>query len=158
MSRASEVLTAVADETFMSLAFMMGMPPDLADGEADGPWVVASVEFEGPFRGAIFVRVERRMLEPLAANMLGMEEEGPSEAQQADALKELANVICGNVLPEVAGSEAVFNVQAPVITDETDIPPEFLGAPCQGQCESFMDEGAAQVAMFIEGEVPAGVQ
>jgi CheY-specific phosphatase CheX len=47
--------------------------------------------------------------------MLGAESEEISPDQQKDALKEATNVVCGNFLPEIAGPEAVFHIDAPVL-------------------------------------------
>ena len=58
----------------------------------------------------------------IAANMLG-EEDAPSKTLQYDALGEIANVICGNMLPGIAGSNDVFHVSAPKMAESIDLPP-----------------------------------
>lgn len=77
--------------------------------ELDGS---ASVDFEGPVSGRLVVRLYGGVLPALAANMLG-EWEAPSAEMQRDALGELANVLCGNVLRALHGTRAVFHLQAP---------------------------------------------
>lgn len=72
----------------------------------------ASVDFEGPVSGRLMVRLYGGVLPALAANMLG-EWEAPSAEMQRDALGELANVLCGNLLRALHGSRAVFHLQAP---------------------------------------------
>jgi hypothetical protein len=73
-----------------------------------------SIHFLGPLMGDFVLEISGGVLPVLAANMLG-EDEPPPLSQQQDALKELANVICGNLLPLIAGSEAVFDLGAPQI-------------------------------------------
>ena len=112
-TRLNEPLRQVAEETFESLAFMFAMPGDDEFGpDPDAPLAVARVSFHGPFAGELHLGVSRDMLPDLAANMLGMDEQAtaPTPEQQADALRELLNVVCGNLLPAIAGAEAVFNV------------------------------------------------
>lgn len=136
-------LRQVAEDTFQSLAFIFP-----AEGDADAPLDAASglepraggpqskfgvagvaVEFTGPFGGRMTLGVSYAMLPVLAANMLGLDEGTlPSDDQQDDALKELLNVICGNVLPALAGTESVFNVQAPRLMPPPR-PDDFAAAP-----------------------------
>ncbi len=72
----------------------------VADDTADAPPppFVATVAFTGAHDGAFSIEFPARLLPVLATNVLG-EEESPSEEMQRDALGELANIICGNVLP-----------------------------------------------------------
>ena len=49
--------------------------------------------------------------------MLG-QEEPPPEPTQKDALGEIVNVICGNLLPSIAGPEPVFDISAPEILEK----------------------------------------
>jgi CheY-specific phosphatase CheX len=156
----SPYLTAlldVLDQTFSSLAFMMAMPPDMAEEGPAGPWVAAEVRFEGPATGAVFLRVQEKMLLPLASNMLGMDfdEAPPNAEQQRDALKEIINVVCGNLLPELAGVEAVFNVHAPVLLEGKDLPDTYEGKPIDCTARMLFDEGWAETAFCMHGEVSA---
>ncbi len=57
----------------------------------------------------------------LAANMLG-QDEAPSERLQRDARGEVANVICGNVLPMIAGADGAFDLDAPRLIDANELP------------------------------------
>lgn len=119
MSRSlDETLRSVAEKTIEDLAFMFAIPeedpqPAIVDERS------AVVEFEGPMSGTFKLTVSSDMLPVLAANMLGLEDASASTPdQQDDALKELANVLCGNLLPAIAGTEPVFDVHAPVILAE----------------------------------------
>jgi CheY-specific phosphatase CheX len=55
------------------------------------------VTFAGPFAGALTVRVSDDVAAALAANMLGVDVVD-GDGMLRDALGEIANVICGNVL------------------------------------------------------------
>lgn len=116
-SRFDEILFSCTAQTFESLAFMMILPPDEAQPQQADPdsLISTTVTFNGPFHGAVAISIPAAAMPVLAANMLGMDEsEGPPAVeQQNDALKELANVLCGNLLPMLAGSQAVFSVGAP---------------------------------------------
>ena len=71
--------------------------------------IAVQVGFHGPFTGAVRLEMSAAVLPMLAANMLAMDGE-PGRVLQMDALGELANIVCGNVLPALAGPRAVFNL------------------------------------------------
>ncbi|MFP4355083.1 MAG: chemotaxis protein CheX [Phycisphaerae bacterium] len=152
-NKLDETLAGVAEDTIMSLAFLFLMSEDEAGGiEADAS-VTASVEFSGPFAGALFLSAPQPMLDELAANMLGFEqgEAGlPSDDVKNDALKELLNVICGNLLPEIAGNEAVFKVHAPQIQPESAIPETYRDQHQAGAAKFYVEEGALELVVFVD--------
>jgi len=102
-------------ETLEKLSFFFAYPDEERTASGDGPCLGARVVFRGPFGGELFIVMAAGALPELAANMLGIEAEEAAEDQQQDALKEVLNVICGNLLPEWAGKESVFNIEAPEI-------------------------------------------
>jgi len=108
--------------TFEELSYLLPTPE--MDEQQLNAQIEASVsvDFEGPFSGKLLLKVYGGLLPIIAANMLG-EEEAPSQSQQYDALGEIANVICGHMLPGIAGSKDIFHVNPPKLADSTDLPP-----------------------------------
>ncbi len=102
-----------------------------------------SIDFEGPFSGNLLVRICGGLLPILAANMLG-EEGTPSRSLQYDALGEIANVICGNMLPSIAGSKDVFHVSPPRLSEMTDLPPV-------AEVQMGLGIGRADLLLFVSG-------
>ena len=151
-----EILQRVAEETFEALAFLLPMPePD--EPFENCPTAAVTVGFHGPFDGKLIVTLPESVLGELACNMLGLDDGAEVAVDtQYDALKELANVVCGNVLPEIAGTMAVFNVDAPELTGAS--------APVSGDRLStaaatrfFLDSGPATLELLIEGPIGAEV-
>jgi CheY-specific phosphatase CheX len=146
-----ETLQQVAEDTFASMAFLFP-----AFDEADAPSdsdaagrVAAEVDFTGPMCGTLTIDLGEGVLVPLAANMLAIDEpDRPSAEQQFDALKELLNVICGNLLPQIGGDRSVFNVGAPRVgTPGSPLP--------QGQpVELMLDCGCVNLWL----DMPTGAQ
>jgi chemotaxis protein CheX len=136
-------LSEVTEQTFEALAFMFSMPED------QEPRCAVSVDFHGPSEGTLYIWVPNTMLAPLAANMLGMDDGAePTQEEQFDALRELANVICGNLLPKIAGPKAVFRLDAPVVeTDENAValPPERPNATTH----VVLDTGKAEIELYV---------
>ena len=151
-----EILWSVTEETFEALAFLLPMPEPTEPFES-GPAVAVSVRFHGPFNGKVVVTLPEAVLGELACNMLGLDDgaEIPVDTQQ-DALKELANVVCGNLLPEIAGTTTVFNVDGPKLVD-TSAPIDGGGLCGAAMTQFFLDSGPASVELLTEGPIPAEV-
>jgi len=137
--------------TCETLAFMFPMlPPE--DGPEPGEQehselIRVRVYFEGLVDGALLLSMPGAMLPALAANMLGLDEAATTPEQRADAARELCNVVCGNLLPAVAGPEPVFSVSPPELCD--DIP-----APDSATCVSartWLDEGWVEAEFSVTG-------
>jgi CheY-specific phosphatase CheX len=145
-------LFTAAASTFEDLACLL--PTDQLDevqASAD-PEAEAHVAFTGPFAGTLVVRMHGRLLPLVAANMLGTDE--PSQSLQLDALGEIANVLCGNLLPLVAGGCPVFDLEAPrvcILTGE-ESPPATL--PSASLCLGI-EHGWVEVALYLKGGLPA---
>jgi CheY-specific phosphatase CheX len=140
-TRLETELYKAATLTFEEMGFLL--PTSEMDEKQLNAQVEAevSIEFEGPFSGKLLVRVCGGLLPVIAANMLG-EEEVSSKNLQYDALGEIANVICGNMLPGIAGSDKVFHVGAPVIGESIDLPPV-------AEVQVGLGEGRADLLLFV---------
>ena len=151
-------LLAAATSTFESLALLLPDAEPSADQLAAGPlaWGVA-LAFDGPLGdapgGTLIVRTTDDVARAVAANMLGLDAADDPRLVQ-DALGELANVICGNVLPELAGREAVFHLAAPRPLGDADAP--TLVAPTIDALTLGVDDGRVEVALRTTPPLPAG--
>ncbi|GAB4220317.1 MAG: hypothetical protein Kow001_01710 [Acidobacteriota bacterium] len=133
--------------TFEELAFMF-TDPELNPRQLAAPFAAAgAIDFRGPFRGRIVVRLFGDLLPTLTANMLG-ETQGDDPALQEDSLKEIANVICGNLLPLVAGDTAVFNLEPPCFHAHPVGPP--AGLRHKGSVSLGLEAGRAEVELFTD--------
>lgn len=150
-SKLCETLANVTEETLMSLAFLFTAMDDEAGGEP-GPRVCVQVAFTGPFDGALFLEAPADMLPELAANMLGMDDmsETPCVEHQHDAMKELINVVCGNLLPEIGGAEAVFNVAAPALQTGQGVPETHNDLPPAATADVMLDYGMVHATLFVD--------
>lgn len=94
------------------------------DGEQESPDVAASMVFRGPCTGRLTLRVHSSLLPTLIQNTLGeLDENDSPEEKSRDALCEVLNMICGNLLTEWQGEEAIFNLSPPeIVSPETADP------------------------------------
>ncbi len=148
MSKMTEALTRAAVLTFEKLAFLLPDQDLNAQQKAAGNEARVTVPFKGPFQGSLVVRIYGGVLPLLTANMLG-ETTRPDERTQQDALGELANVICGNALPSIAGSKEVFHLGAPQVERYRGSPWGQDHGPASAQISLGLEEGRAEVALHI---------
>jgi CheY-specific phosphatase CheX len=143
----AKALFNAAAMTFEELGFMFPIS-DLDElqlyAQADA---AAKVDFEGPFSGTLVVQVCGGILPILTANMLG-DADCPSEQMQQDALGELANIICGNLLPEIAGPEEVFHLRAPA-TYSSSHSAASKRVPA-AEVRVGLEQGRADLLLFVD--------
>ena len=112
-STMEQYLSQTLAATFEDLALIC---PDLtlSDKQREAPVDVAmSVVFSGPLNGRLVLKASSGILPAIAENMLGSDNVD-GHAVERDALGELANVMCGNLMPLIGGAQSVFVLSAPV--------------------------------------------
>lgn len=111
----NDALVKIAVDALEKLAFMFAYPEDDETLIPDELPLTARTTFSGPFSGTLLMSFSETVLPELTANMLGVDEEETSLEQQMDACRETLNVICGNLLPAIAGDQAVFSITMPEV-------------------------------------------
>lgn len=82
--------------------------------------ITFGVRFVGPHCGTLAVTMPDKLTATIAANLLGSDE--PVEVWMAhDTAGELANVVCGHILPDLFGANDVYRIEAPqLLPADTD--------------------------------------
>ncbi|MBI9085926.1 MAG: chemotaxis protein CheX [Desulfobacterales bacterium] len=151
----SEILSREAADTMEKLAFVFAVVGDERIGFDDGSAVAVKVRFAGPFGGVLLMLVSSGILQELAANMLGVDEDKAIEdSQRHDALKETLNVICGNLLPAIAGRQAVFNIDAPEMVIPAVEPDEDHWGTPTAVARLGLDQGSCDLFLYVAGDLP----
>lgn len=111
-----EAILRVVPDVMEKMAFMFADPADKENLCAvEDELVSVRMTFSGPFNGELDLVAPVSICPSLAENILGeFNEENPEKAY--DALKEVLNVICGNLLIEIAGEQPVFDLTVPQIS------------------------------------------
>jgi hypothetical protein len=142
-----QCLSQTLAATFEDLALIC---PDLklSDKQSEAPVDIAmSVSFSGPLNGRLVLKATGDILPGIAENMLGTDSVD-SDSVERDALGELANVMCGNLLPLIGGAQAVFVLSAP--QDYATVPEAQRGSPSARACVGI--EGGRAVAQLLLSE------
>lgn len=142
----TDSLRLAATSTFEQVAFLLAETPPREAQLAEPVRAVASVSFAGAVDGVLEVWVCGRVLPVLAAQMLGAGET-PAEPVQRDALGEVANIICGLMLPEIApGTE--FRQGAPTVDAGSDYSLKYAPVP-SARVQLGLDAGHADVLLYL---------
>jgi CheY-specific phosphatase CheX len=137
-----QALYQAAILTFEELLFAFPFAGTYETGIEDAHSVEVAVGFQGPFSGELVLRIENDALAAVASNMLGEEE--LSEEMLHDVLGEIANVVCGNALPAIAGKQEIFKLNAPEFFNATDRVTEPAAIAHLG-----LDEGRADISIYL---------
>jgi CheY-specific phosphatase CheX len=135
--------------TFEDLGFVLPTPDVDEHQAAIALAWRARVSFRGPVSGWLEVRITDAVADEVAANMLGITD-GVEPAVKRDALGEIANVVCGNVVPALGTPEDVFDLNAPEVRAIESGATRF-GSEGALVLSIGLEAGRAELELFVEG-------
>lgn len=120
----SELLHRVASQVLEDAAFLL---TEAGEGETlNGRVQNATVAFSGPQQGLVRISASEELLRQLTADMLGVEPDDESAAEQtSSALAELTNILAGALVAELFGTSTLCRLGVPVLAS-----PSFERAHC----------------------------
>ncbi len=130
--------------TFEDVALLVTEPAPEWPADA-GPRRTSSVEFHGARAGWLSLSISATVLTEVVANMLGRSAAVDGRIQD-DALGELANIICGNVLAEFDAIQPGIHIRSPHIGDVME--PRASGPLTRALIR--LDCGAAEACLYVE--------
>jgi CheY-specific phosphatase CheX len=84
----------------------------LRELEPSGAATSVGVDFRGPLSGRLTLQCTRDLVDELTRTLLALEAE-PTDRERLDTLGEVANILCGNLLPRLCGATYEFRVLPP---------------------------------------------
>ncbi len=134
-------LTTIFSDVLADLAFMFNDDSDEVQYSSDELWLESSVSYRGVAAGTLRLRCTRTFSVTLAANLLGVDPTDiDSDAKADDAVKEFMNIVCGQLITALHGTEHVFDLTIPEIHVLPEMP-------------DMEDEGTGEtVAITVEGQ------
>ena len=157
-AKLEEAMSRVTIDTLEKLAFIFAFRDEGEEGQPGDAMVGGSVSFTGPFSGTLVLTMSIEVLQELAGNMLGLDDdEETTQDNQSDALKETMNVICGNLLPAIAGNEVIFDIGVPGVLPAGQEIKKGAGIPdgleLSAKVNLDLDEGQCGLFLFLDGEI-----
>lgn len=108
---ATDVFCDVAERTAFMFGEVCSKTELLFDEEQTR---CASMSFHGPINGCLELVISHATCRQIAANFVGVDpDDDKIDLYAEDAVKELLNVTCGNILTEMAGTDPVFDLSVP---------------------------------------------
>ncbi len=115
-----ENLNKVVCDILERTAFLFPEPADLSNGITFDNYelVMATLSYRGDKEGDVTLIVPKELCMELASNLLGedIDEDDPGE-KPYDAVKEILNIIAGQLLIEIYGEKALFTLTSPKVRD-----------------------------------------
>ncbi|MGQ9524030.1 MAG: chemotaxis protein CheX [Armatimonadota bacterium] len=143
-----KLLRLATVRAFEESAFLMPVMGAVVPDDGVLPDAAVRVAFDGPLSGALVLRVYGGLASVLAANMLGAEDV-PPRRMQLDAVREMANVVCGNVLPGLSGSPKAFRIGTPQVLCEAELE-WFECRPPSADVFVEFEEGSVRVKLYLD--------
>lgn len=139
MQQQTATLTTVFSEVLANLAFMF-TDSEPGDPVLEGTWLETTISYHGPHQGSLHLRCTRAFTVLLAANLLGIDpDDEDAEAGADDAAKEFMNIVCGQLVTTVYGTEPVFNLSIPRST------------PLEEPPDLYSEEVSTISTLWVEG-------
>jgi CheY-specific phosphatase CheX len=118
----SATLTTIFSEVLANLAFMFTDEEQVEISPADN-WLETVISYQGPTSGTLRFRCTTDFSILLAANLLGVDaQDEEADAKARDAVKEFMNIVCGQLVTALLGSEEVFNLTIPEVVELAEAP------------------------------------
>ena len=152
--KVSNTMSRVAIQTLEQLAYMFTSPSENNDMLTPDA-TVASVPFSGPFSGRLTMKIDSLPVLELVANMLGIDENEIDSEQKTDAIKETLNILCGNLLPQIAGNQEIFNIKTPRIIPKEELI-ESKNEEAYAATTLSIDDEMCSIYLFVDGDIPEG--
>ena len=112
----NEKIQSVFADVLEHMAFMFADPADEPTlPEQSSGTIAAGIQFSGEMAGEIRLVSTTALAAELASNLLGTDLDDVDDHQLIEAMKELLNVTCGQVLTQIAGSDPVFDLTPPQV-------------------------------------------
>ncbi len=103
----------------MAFVFAEPMHPPVDPPENEESYTLVSMRFGGVLHGSMELVLPDTVCAEVAANMVGCGDTPGAPGQTADAVKEVLNVTCGQILTDIAGERPMFDLSIPTARSMT---------------------------------------
>lgn len=111
-----DVVWKVVKDVLERFAFMFADDPNSGeDTDWTDEYLHAVISFNGASRGRLSMAAPISLCTELAANVLGINPEENADEMASDALRELINIVCGELVVALFGNEMIFDLTVPTL-------------------------------------------
>ena len=147
-------LREIFSDTLANLAFMF-VDDEPVNPDPNEDWFQTTIRYKGPRSGQLGLFCPRSFTTALAANLLGVNpEDRRANTQAIDAVKELMNILCGQLVTQLYGYDVLFNLSIPRCR-MLDKPPCLDGPDDDNACTLSVGGSPVRLTQtFLAGEGP----
>ena len=144
-----KVLIESTIRTFEDLCFMY-QEPELKDAQENLPLeAAAEVKYRSDdFTGKLLIETRGGLFSAIATNILSNDD--PSSQQKKDALGEIGNIICGNVVPSLGGGGREYKIEPPRSLNKDDLLKEEWQEEPVAEITLNFNDGRADIKLFVD--------
>ena len=143
------VLKEATIRTFEDICFIYQVP-ELKDAQKNlALEAAAEVKYRGDFTGKLLIETRGGLFMSIAANMLS--NDVPSTQQKKDALGEIANIICGNIVPSLGRGGREYKIESPISLKKDDLLKEKKQGKPLVEITLNFNQGRADIKLFVDG-------
>lgn len=148
----SNKIYEMAVKTFEITCFMFPVEEEEVDDKADeqlaSSHIRTVVEFDGAAKGMVIITPSPYLLDVMAGNMLGIEE--PNLKQKEEALREVANIISGNIAPLFSQDDEICYIKPPRLAEKNEVQDDVLEGAEKESVRVFLNEGVADIEVYYQ--------
>jgi len=149
-----KALVESAVRTFESICFMY-LVPELKEAQKDLELeAAAEVRYRGDLNGKLVIETRGGLFAAIASNMLS--NDSPSSQQKKDALGEIANIVCGNIIPSLGhiGGQG-YKIESPKFLNKEELVKEEGQEKPVAEITLNLNSGRADIKFFADGYHPS---
>jgi CheY-specific phosphatase CheX len=145
------ILESSAIATFEDVCFMYQVPEFKNAQKKLKPQAAAEVKYTGDCSGRLVIETYGDLFTAIAGNILS--DNSPGLSKKKDALGEIANIICGNVVASLGRSKKGYRIGAPTSLAKDQLPKgKKTVKPFAEVCLNF-NEGRADIKFFVDDKI-----
>ena len=111
-----KILEQTVTDVLERFTFMFTDLPEEFIDNWHGQYLHATITFQGTSQGVVCITASDVLCREIAANVLGeLGSDEITEETSEDAVKELLNIICGELVAELFGTKDVFDLTVPSV-------------------------------------------
>ena len=148
-TKIKKALEEAAISTFEDTCFMYAVP-ELKEIQNNLKLdAAAEVRYQGDYTGKLLIETRGGLFSAIAANILS--NDSPTPRQKRDALGEIANIICGNIVTCLGRSERGCKIESPRFLDKDKLGKEEQHGKPVSEITLNFNDGRADVKFFVDG-------
>lgn len=147
-TRIEKAMEEAAIGTFEDICFMYPVPELKNVQKSLKPEAAAEVRYKGNYKGKLLIETRGQLLSAITANILSTET--PGSRQKKDALGELANIICGNIVPYLGRGDKGYKIESPRTLHKKELLDKTKPGKLLAKVTLNFNEGRADIKFYID--------